>query len=104
MRKIVSSILFCTLCILGAINIAQAQEVANPMATLQAKKTAVEANINAKQEEATLAKIESKIAKAKASGKSTEKLEQKRQQVIDRITAKQKELNARIDAQKAKIQ
>ncbi|MBQ9270826.1 MAG: hypothetical protein IJ218_00980 [Alphaproteobacteria bacterium] len=103
MRKIVSSILFCTLCILGAINIAQAQEVANPMATLQAKKTAVEANINAKQE-ATLAKIESKIAKAKASGKSTEKLEQKRQQVIDRITAKQKELNARIDAQKAKIQ
>lgn len=95
-------ILLVTMLILSATTVnAQIQKV-NLNQKLQAKKVAVEDKLNQKQDE-TLAKIDAKIAKAKATGKSTENLEKKRAEVIARISAKENELNTRINSQKKKI-
>ena len=84
-------------------NIANAQiQKENPAEKLQARKTAVENKLNQKQDE-TLKKIDAKIAQARKAGKSTENLEKKRAEVLARISAKEKELNSRVDNKKAKI-
>ena len=77
-------------------------ESATKSEALNAKKIAVENKLEAKQND-TLAKIDAKIAKAKAAGKSTENLEKKRAEVLNRISQKENELNKRIDTQKATI-
>lgn len=85
----------------------------DPLAAVQAKKAAVENNLEARRAEAenrikahqeeTLARIDEQIAKAKEAGRPTDKLEQKRQKIIEHIAQREERLNARINAQKAKL-
>ena len=74
----------------------------NPQEALAAKKADVEAKLKARQD-ASLQKIDEQIAKAKEAGKPTDRLEQKRQRVLERIEKHQERLNKRIEAQKAKL-
>ena len=69
---------------------------------INAKKEAVENKLNAKKE-ATLSKIDKKIEQAKASGNSTENLEKKREEVINRVSAKEQELNRKAFIQREKM-
>lgn len=69
---------------------------------LEAKKAEIESKINARREE-NLARIDEQIAKAKEAGNPTDRLEQKRQKILERINTKQEELNNLINAQKAKL-
>lgn len=77
-------------------------QASNPQETFAAKKADVEAKLKARQD-ATLQRIDEQIAKAKEAGKPTDKLEQKRQRVLERIEKHQERLNKRIEAQKAKL-
>ena len=77
-------------------------QVSNPQEALAAKKADIEAKFKARQD-ATLQRIDEQIAKAKEAGKPTDKLEQKRQRVLERIEKHQERLNKRIEAQKAKL-
>ena len=99
MKKIILSLAI----VLMSATISNAENNINPKEALAAKKAAVENKLEAKQD-ATLAKIDSQIAKAKAAGKSTENLEKKRAEVIKRISQKENELNKRIEAKKSSIQ
>ena len=77
-------------------------QASNPQEALVAKKADVEAKLKARQD-ATLQRIDEQIAKAKEAGKPTDKLEQKRQRVLERIEKHQERLNKRVEAQKAKL-
>lgn len=99
MKKIFLALTFI---LLSSNSFAQTKS-SEAMAKLDAKQTAVENKLSAKKE-ITLEQIDAKIAQAKEAGLSTDKLEQKRQEVLDRITAKEKALNDRIANQKAKIE
>lgn len=79
-----------------------APQTSNPQEALATKKADVEAKLKARQD-ATLQRIDEKIAKAKEAGKPTDSLEQKRQRVLERIEKQQERLNKRIEAQKAKL-
>ena len=92
---------------------AQTLATATPADVLQAKKVAAENKVNANQaavenkinakKEATLSKIDKKIEQAKASGNSTENLEKKREEVINRVSAKEQELNRKAFIQREKM-
>ncbi|MCQ2966805.1 MAG: Atg14 domain-containing protein [Alphaproteobacteria bacterium] len=99
MKKIFLALTF----ILLSLNSFAQTKSSEAMAKLDAKQTAVENKLSAKKE-ITLEQIDAKIAQAKEAGLPTDKLEQKRQEVLDRITAKEKALNDRIATQKAKIE
>ena len=77
-------------------------QASNPQEALAAKKADVEAKLKARQD-ATLQRIDDQIAKAKEAGQPTDRLEQKRQRVLERIEKHQERLNKRIEAQKAKL-
>ncbi|MCQ2915039.1 MAG: Atg14 domain-containing protein [Alphaproteobacteria bacterium] len=99
MKKIMLTFVFV---LLSSNSFAQTKS-SDAVAKLDAKQTAVENKLSAKKE-MTLEQIDAKIAQAKEAGLPTDKLEQKRQEVLDRIAAKEKNLNDRIAAQKAKIE
>lgn len=88
MKKIVLLLVTCLFSFGISIHNAGAQ-AQNPTIALQEKQQGAEARLDAKQRE-TLARIDAQIAKAKAAGKPTTRLERKRADVLNRISAKKK--------------